>query len=293
MGARGEQGRAALARALVAEVRKRAPNAAVPDAIRGLDVQAFARAKLAPMVHGLFAMSERKTVLDLLARSIVFLTPENIEPILCGNRWSKTAWDIANLYLSSFGAEPLSETAPPIVGLSEETTWYVSVEYFLANGRFEDFIVHEAAHVFHNCKRQTIGLPYTRRREWILHIAFAKREMFAYACEAYSRILELGRGPTGRRTLLTELRREPPPEEAAEYLDVLSEAVAARNGWKRILARCAPPRTAPWPPGSVHERPAIVSCHRQLTERSWGVPVLGPLHVRVVEPPGTPPFKMD
>jgi hypothetical protein len=25
-----------------------------------------------------------------------------------------------------------------------------------------------------------------------------------------------------------------------EYVDILSEAVSARNGWKRILARCAP-----------------------------------------------------
>jgi hypothetical protein len=40
-----------------------------------------------------------------------------------------------------------------------------------------------------------MGLPYTRRREWPLELAFAKRETFAYACEAYSRILELGRPP--------------------------------------------------------------------------------------------------
>jgi hypothetical protein len=28
--------------------------------------------------------------------------------------------------------------------------------------------------------------------------------------------------------------------DADEYVDILREAVAARNGWKRILARCAP-----------------------------------------------------
>jgi len=27
--------------------------------------------------------------------------------------------------------------------------------------------------------------------------------------------------------------------DAAEYVDVLREAVAARNGWKRILDRCS------------------------------------------------------
>ena len=138
----------------------------------------------------------------------------------------------------SFGAELLSEEAEPILGLSEETACYVSVEYFTGSGRFDDFVVHEAAHVFHNCKRQTVGLPHTRRREWLLEIEFAKRETFACACEVYARILE--------QDALAELEREPLPGVAGmnpdEYVDVLQEAVAARNGWKRILARCAPSR---------------------------------------------------
>jgi hypothetical protein len=102
-------------------------------------------------------------------------------------------------------------------------------------------------HLFHNCKRQTVGLPYTRQREWILEIAFARRETFAYTCEAYGRILELGKGPAERRALLAELERKAPPADQvdpAEYVDILREAVAARDGWKRILVRCAPPRRA-------------------------------------------------
>ena len=244
--ARAEHARAALAEALVAEVRKRTPNAAVPQTLLGLDVAAFARAKVAPMVCGLFPRGERESVLNVLARSVVFLTPENIAPVLRQARWLSTAWDLANLYLSSFHSELLSDDAPQILGLSEETTCYVSVEYFTGSGRFADFVVHEAAHVFHNCKRRTIGLPYTRRREWILDIDFTKRETFAYASEAYSRILELGDGPAQRRALLWELEREPLPSadrvDGGEYVDVLREAVAGRNGWKRILARCAPPR---------------------------------------------------
>jgi hypothetical protein len=200
------------------------------------------------MVRGLFPRGEREPVLDLLAASVVFLTPANFEAVLRGARWLSTAWDLANLYLTGFGAEALSEEAEPIAGLSEETTCYVSVEYFTGSGRFDDFVVHEAAHVFHNCKRQTIGLPHTRRREWLLEIAFAKRETFAYACEVYSRILELGKSPAERRALLSELEREPVPGtqrvDPDEYVDILREAVAARNGWKRILARCAPGRTA-------------------------------------------------
>ena len=59
----------------------------------------------------------------------------------------------------------LSESAPQILGLSEETTCYVSPEYFAESDPFADFIVHEAAHIFHNCKRGTVGLRQTRTKD--------------------------------------------------------------------------------------------------------------------------------
>jgi len=69
---------------------------------------------------------------------------------------------------------------------------------------------------------------------------------FAYACEAYARIVELGDRPSSRRGLLGELSHGPMPSDervcADEYLDILREAVEARNGWKRILTRCTPAR---------------------------------------------------
>ena len=79
----------------------------------------------------------------------------------------------------------------------------------------------------------------------MLEIEYGKRETFAYACEAYSRILDLGNGTKGRLRLLAEHEQGPmPPDERVnidEYMDILREAVTARNGWKRILQRCAPP----------------------------------------------------
>jgi hypothetical protein len=85
-------------------------------------------------------------------------------------------------------AELLGKTAPHLVGLSEETTCYVSPEYFSQDDPFADFIVHEAAHIFHNCKRAIVGLRQTRRKEWLLDIEYRKRETFAYSCEAYARL---------------------------------------------------------------------------------------------------------
>ena len=154
-----------------------------------------------------------------------------------------TAWTLANIYLASCDAPPLA-VGPQPVGLSDATTCYVATDYFKPTNRLDDFLVHEAAHVFHNCKRVTVGLPETRRREWLLDIDFGKRETFGYACETYSRIVELGDSAAARRKLLREAEVGPmPPDDsvdADEYLAALRAAVSARNGWKRILKACAP-----------------------------------------------------
>jgi hypothetical protein len=114
----------------------------------------------------------------MLEQSVVFLTKENIERLLLGYGFDSSAWTLVNLYLASLGAELLTENAPLLVGLSEETTCYVSPEYFAEDDPFADFIAHEAAHIFHNCKRATIGLSETRTKEWSLDIEYRKRETF-------------------------------------------------------------------------------------------------------------------
>jgi hypothetical protein len=239
---KGRRGKRALLDALIAEVRGRSGGAAPPPVPGGLDVAAFARSRVEPMVRGLFARREQEAVLDLLARSVVFLTPANIAEVLASQHWLSTARGLANLYLQSMGAEPLSTDAPSIVGMSVGATCYVSCEYLRGQDRLEDYLVHEAAHVFHNCKRHTPGLAETRRREWLLPIAFARRETFAWCCETYSRIVALGRSPAARVALLAEVERGRMPcsgeVDGVEYVDILREAVAARNGWKRILGRC-------------------------------------------------------
>lgn len=235
-----------LREALIAAVRQRVAGLSAP-AIPNIDVRTLARNKLTPMVNGLFPAVEREPVLQMFDNSIVFLTAENINHILQTTMYLHTAWTLANLYLSSVSAELLSKTAPDIVGLSEGTTCYVSHKYFLEKDKFSDFVVHEAAHVFHNCKRATLGLPETRTREFLLNIDFHERETFAYACEAYSRILEHAHSSGHRLALVAEIeasieKQDFPPEERVDiekYRKALSEAARARNGWKKILRCCA------------------------------------------------------
>jgi hypothetical protein len=240
---RGRRQHADIRGALLAEVRRLAKgrtHEAMPD---NVDVE-FTRAKVEPMVRGLFPKDEQELVLATLERSVVYVTSETIESIILNHGWDRSAWDLANLFLLSVGAERLGPAAPRVVGISEETTCYVSPDYFAEDDPFADFIVHEAAHIFHNCKRATVGLRETRTKEWLLDIEYRKRETFAYSCEAYARVLERAKNPAERRALAAEYGAERRISEErvdpAEVAGIVAEAAAARNGWKVILARCAP-----------------------------------------------------
>lgn len=238
------RGSDALRDALLNEVRRRQGDSVpgLPVAPVGHELAAFTRAKVEPMVRGLFRRNECGPVLTLLEASVVFLTRESIEPAI-RQADLDTAWEIANVYLSSLGAERLDPSVPRHVGLSVETTCYVSTEYFSEESPFADFVVHEAAHVFHQTKRRSVGLPETKHREWLLPIGFQKRETFAYACEAYSCILQQAQAVAKRRSLFGQLQRLPPPPdervEPNEYFSILADAVESRNGWKVILERCS------------------------------------------------------
>jgi len=236
---------AALRGTLIDAFKDRAAQVPKLPSVRTGDVSSLTRTKVAPMVSGLFAKSEQAVVMSALERSVVFLTPDNVEPVLESSSWLHTTWVLANMYLLSIGAEALSPEAPLIVGLSEETTCYVSIDYLLDQNPepLADYLVHEVAHIFRNCKRGAVGLEQTRRREWLLDIEYQMRETFAYCCEAYSRILVLGATGSQRRELLAEHAGQYMITDASvnqdEYHDILREAVGARNGWKRILMRCS------------------------------------------------------
>ena len=82
----------------------------MPDELVGLDMEAFARKTIGPMVRGLFSAAEQPPVIEMLSRSINFLTPSNIVSVLLSTPFVGTAWNLANLYLLSRGAEPLQTT---------------------------------------------------------------------------------------------------------------------------------------------------------------------------------------
>lgn len=239
---RGRRQHADIRAALLEEVRRRSQGLTHEPVPKEIGV-AFTRAKVEPMVRGLFPRAEQDVVLATLEKSVVYVTSDTIESIILTHDWDRSAWDLANLYLLSVGAELLGPGAPRVVGISEETTCYVSPDYFGEGDPFADFVVHEAAHIFHNCKRRTIGLRQTRTKEWLLGIDYRQREKFAYACGAYAGIVARGKGAGERQALVAEYRAAPRISddrvEQAEVASILVEAAVARNGWKVILASCA------------------------------------------------------
>ena len=95
-----------LENALVAEVSRRANGWQPPAALVAIeDLAAFTRARVEPMVRGLFPRAEQDAVMALVERSVVFLTPDNIEEMLRAAQWPRSAWTIANLYLGAIGAD--------------------------------------------------------------------------------------------------------------------------------------------------------------------------------------------
>ena len=241
-----------LREALISEVGRRERGrrqGQVPAAFHSVG---WIRRKVEPMITGLFPTTERQVVFRVAERSIVFLTREAAHRTIRETAFLGSAWTIANLYLNSLGAPLLGDGASPIVGLNQETKCYISLEYFADKDPFADYVTHEVAHIFPNCKRETIGLPHSRSKEWLLDLAYAKRETFAYACEAYGRILEQAEGKADRRSLLRQYARSSKLSDnrvdQTELFDILAEAVEASNGWKRILSRCSTPKhTAPRP----------------------------------------------
>lgn len=218
-----------LREALVEEIRRRTAGLTLPDYPKH-DLVEWTRRKVEPMVRGLFPKVEQSTVLQALEGTTVLVTPDSIEGLILQEAWPHTAWTLANIYLHWLGQDLLGPEATVVLGMNTHLRSFITPAYFEPQEPLADFLVHEAAHVFHNCKRETLGLKSTRTREWLLPIAFEHRETFALACEAYSRLRELGFG------LLEEVEED---SVFFEVKDLLRAATLKRNGWKEILRQCS------------------------------------------------------
>lgn len=198
-------------RLLLAQVRRRTGNLPVQPTVVA-DLKALRARKISPMVHGLFEESEWADVFRSLERSVAFLHADNIEPMLLEVASDQTAGKLANLYLGSRGLR----TATEATGCSDGERCYLTTDYFWHKNPFADFLVYDCAHAL--CRR--------------LALAEAQREIFALACEAYSRVLELGSTVNDRLQLVDEMSGD---GMFGPVADLVGEAVRATDGWRALL----------------------------------------------------------
>src|SRR5260370_938473 len=106
---------------------------------------------------------------------------------------------------------------------------------------YSDVVVHEAAHLLHYLKPRNFGLHGRRGQERFVDIEFCHRELFAYACEAYSRVVL--HGERRSRISFVERMREGafsfPRGQFEELAALVLNAARVRNGWRVIRTRAA------------------------------------------------------
>ena len=70
---------------------------------------------------------------------------------------------------------------------------------YQTNDAYSDVVVHEAAHMLHCLKPRHYGLHVGRHQERFVDVEFRHYELFAFAREAYSRVVRHG----GRRSRIS------------------------------------------------------------------------------------------
>ena len=101
---------------------------------------------------------------------------------------------------------------------------------------YSDVVVHEAAHMLHYLKPRHYGLHVGRHQERFEDVEFRHYELFAFAREAYSRVVRHG----GRRSRISFAAQMPegafslPRNQMEELAAPVLKASHARNGWRVI-----------------------------------------------------------
>lgn len=101
---------------------------------------------------------------------------------------------------------------------------------------YSDVIVHEAAHLLHYLKPEHNGLHVRRGQERFVDVEFRHRELFAFASEAYSRVMR-HRERKPRISFAEKMQEDAfsfPRGHIEEVAALVLTAARARNGWRVI-----------------------------------------------------------
>lgn len=180
---RRAQGEATLRDILVRVVRWRAERAPIKVVPVPADAEARVRARVAPLVHGLFEADRAEQLLDRLPARVVLLTPRTFAANIGAIPLAR-AWDLANVLLDDLGAPPLADDVPELDGLCSEGRAYLLPRALVSDAPFPDILTHEVAHLLHTVSAADLGLEGSGGP--LLPLQPRHHETFAYACEVWA-----------------------------------------------------------------------------------------------------------
>lgn len=217
------------------------------------------RERVKPMVTGLVPEDWRETALRELGNRVFVLNAAGARKAIeaeLTTSWLHEAWNVFWLFFNDHDLRPEAVRRPVFEGITAGTFAHISRSAYEREDGTSDVIVHEAAHLLHYLKPENYGLTVKRGQERFLDVRFIDRELFAYTCEAYTRLLEKGRGPALRSAeKIWEICGHYPPEKylVKEIAALLLKAAKARNGWKVIKERTVEKRGRVWRKQQLHD----------------------------------------
>jgi hypothetical protein len=212
----------------------------LPDAVRTAPMFAseVIGERLSPMVRGLVQRDWQDLALQELTRRTFVLNLPGTQAALeaeLSTGFLSTAWQVVWTFFADCGLKVPDERLD-IDGVSAGEYAHVRASALSTDDPYCDVVVHEGAHLLHYLKPARYGLYVRRGQERFVDVEFRKRELFAFACEAYSRVARKG---SRKARILSAERMEAdaksfPSDEIAAIAALVGAAAQARNGWRVI-----------------------------------------------------------
>ncbi len=192
------------------------------------------RCHIEPMVKGLVQGDWREVGLHELAQRTFVLNFQGAKAAMEVELSScdmESPWRILWGLYGDYGLKPddIDMACDGLAGDYAHVRWSA----YQTKDPYSDVIVHEAAHLLHYLKPRNLGLHVRRHQERFVDIEFRHRELFAYACEAYSRVVL--HGERRLRVAFAEKMLDAattfPRGQIEEIAALVLSAAQARNGW--------------------------------------------------------------
>ena len=193
------------------------------------------RRHIEPMVKGLVQGDWQEVALHELPRRTFVLNFQGAKAAMEVELSScdmESPWPILWGLYGDYGLKPddIDMTCDGLAGDYAHVRW----SDYQTKDPYSDVIVHEAAHLLHYLKPRNLGLHVRRHQERFVDIEFRHRELFAYACEAYSRVVL--HGERRLRVAFAEKMLDAaisfPRGQIEEIAALVLSAAQARNGWR-------------------------------------------------------------